>query len=269
MSQTAWHLPDDQLRQYAGLALSPPGLWSVETHLAGCAACRGRLDAVAGSTIARAGWFRMETELDAPVPGPVERLLVRLGVPDHTARLLAAVPALRLSWLAAVALTLGLTAVVAWLSGPMVLLVIAPLLPLLGVSVSFGPRVDPTYEIALVAPMHTGHLLMIRCAAVLCTTTVLSGMASLALPKYGLIVLGWFLPALTLTLVSLVLTPRLGPVAAAGTVGTVWLLLVAVTLLAGVGDVAFAVAAQFSLALAGVPAAVAIIRLRATFERMP
>jgi hypothetical protein len=191
------------------------------------------------------------------------------------------VPALRLSWLAAVALTLALTAVVARVADPLAFLVIAPLLPLVGVSLSFGARVDPTYEIALVAPMHTFHLLMLRCAAVLCTTTVLSGLASLALPTYGLVALGWFLPALTLTLVSLALTPRLGPLVAVATVGTGWVVVIAATLTAGGtgsvtlaadASVVFAGAGQSTVALAGALAAVALIRLRPAFEtyrRMP
>jgi hypothetical protein len=264
---TDWHVPDEELRRYARRALAPPALWSTEAHLAACPGCRERLTAAVDPAAARAGWIRLETELDAPVPGPVERLLLRAGVADHTARLLAATPVLRLSWLAAVASTLALTALVANLADPVVFLVIAPLLPLVGVAASFGPAVDPTYEIALVSPLHTFHLLMLRCVAVVSTTTVLSALASLALPEYGLVALGWFLPALVLTLFSLVLTPRLGPFLAAGAVGAGWLALIASTLGIGAGaSIVFAAVGQCVAALAGALAAVAIVRLRPAFE---
>lgn len=267
MSAIDWHVPDEELRHYSDRALAPPALWSTEAHLAACPGCRERLAATVDPAIARSGWIRLETELDAPVPGPMERLVMRLGVADHTARLLAATPVLRLSWLAAVASTLALTAVVANLANPLVFLVIAPLLPLVGVAVSFGPAVDPTYEIALVSPMHTFHLLMLRCVTVLSATTGLSALASLALPRYGLVALGWFLPALVLTLFSLVLTPRLGPFLAAGAVGAGWLALVASTLGFGAGgSVVFAAFGQSLLALAGALAAVAVVRLRPAFE---
>ena len=86
----------------------------------------------------------------------LESLLVRIGVADHTARLLAATPVLRRSWLAAVALVL-LMAVVATDAGraasPTLFLALAPLLPLAGVALSYGPVLDPTYEMAVVSPL--------------------------------------------------------------------------------------------------------------------
>ena len=97
----------EDLRAYAQGELAPPLLWSADTHLAACARCRARLAAVSDPVALDAGWERLDAELDAPRPGPVEWLLVRLGVADHTARLLAATPALRRSWLAAVAVPPG------------------------------------------------------------------------------------------------------------------------------------------------------------------
>lgn len=261
MRITEWHVPDEELRRYADRAAVPPSLWSTEAHLAACAGCRERLAAAVDPEVVRAGWTRLDTELDAPVPGPVERLIMRIGVSDHTARLLAATPMLRMSWLAAVASTLALTAIVANLAHPLVFLAVAPLLPLAGVAVSFGPRVDPTYEIAVVAPMHTFRLLLLRCAAVLTATTGLSALATLAMPEYGVVALGWFLPALALTLASLTLTPRLGPVVAAGSVGVGWVVLVAST-----GWTAFVPAGQLALAAVAALAAVGLARLRPAFE---
>jgi len=266
MTATEWHVPEAELRRYGERTMAPPVLWSTEAHLAACAACQDRLAELDPQAVA-AGWARLDAELDAPVPGLVERLLTRAGVADHTARLLAATPVLRLSWVTAVVSTLALAALVAHLAHPVVFLATAPLLPLAGVAMSFGPRADPTYEISVVAPMHTFRLLLLRSSAVLAVTTVLSAAATLALPEFGLVALGWFLPALALTLASLALTARLGPVLAAASVALGWIALVTSTLGTGSGgSAAFVPVGQFATAVAGALAAVALARARRAFE---
>jgi hypothetical protein len=271
MSTIRWHVPDGELRRYASGEATPPWLWSTEAHLAICPACRDRLADAVGPDLVTAGWSRLDAELDAPRPGPLESLLVRVGVRAHTARLLAATPVLRLSWLGAVATTLALAATAAHLAQamavPILFLAFAPLLPLVGVAVSFGPGVDPTYELALVAPLHTFRLLLLRCAAVLTTTTVLSAGASLALPGYGLVVLGWLLPALALTLLSLALTPRLGPVAAPALVGVGWAVLLTSTVRFDTGaSMLFTTTGQVSSATGAAVAAIMLLRVRSGFE---
>ncbi|MEV7629263.1 hypothetical protein [Actinoplanes sp. NPDC089786] len=267
MTAAEWHLPDGELRRYGEGTLVPPELWSTEAHLAACAYCRERLAAAAEPQMTAAGWVRLDAELDAPVPGPVERLLVRAGVAEHTARLLAATPVLRLSWLVAVASTLALAALLANLADPVVFLAVAPLLPVGGVALSFGHRVDPTYEITVVAPIHTFRLLLLRCVAVLSTTTVLSAAATLALPDLGLTALGWFLPALALTLLTLAFMARLGPVLAAVLVGLGWVVLVTSTLGAGSGGSSpFVPVGQLALALAGALGALVLARMHRAFE---
>ncbi|GAB3863269.1 hypothetical protein ACFPIJ_54600 [Dactylosporangium cerinum] len=260
----AWHLQDADLHAYAGGGLAGPLLWSVEAHLGACAPCRDQLHACvaqADPQLVEDGWARLDASLDAPVPGPVERLLLLLGVPDHTARLLAATPALRLSWLVAVALTLAMTATIARLADPIVFLAAAPLLTLIGVAVSFGPRIDPTYEMALVAPMQSFRLLLLRCVTVVSANTVLCALASLALPEAGLGAAGWFLPSLALTVLTLLLAPRFGNTAAALAVGAGWACLVAA--LAGA---LFTAAGQGGTALAAVLAAAVLVRRASVFD---
>jgi len=271
MSTVEWHVADDDLRGYAGGSAAPPWLWSTETHLAACAACRARLARHVDPMVIDKGWVRLDVEIYAPTPGPVEAVLIRLGVPASTARLLACTPGLRKSWLAAVAFTLAITAAAARLAQsmavPIPLLAIAPLLPLIGVAISFGPRVDRSYELAVVAPFHTFRLLLLRCVAVLSTTTTLTAVASLALPGYGPVVLGWLVPSLALTLLSLALSPRLGPVAAAFVVGLAWAaLLVSTTRLATGDSVVFTAPGQVALATAAVMAALLVWKTRSGFD---
>ncbi|WP_086784282.1 zf-HC2 domain-containing protein [Streptomyces caniscabiei] len=263
----SWHADDGDLREYAHGTLAAPRLWSVETHLAACADCRAALSAHVPPAEISAGWARLDAALDAPRPGPVESLLVRLGVADHTARLLAATPVLRGSWLGAVVLTLLLAVGVGVAASPLLLLATAPLLPLAGVAVSFGPALDPTYETAVVAPMHTFRLLMVRTVAVLATTTALSALASLALPSFGLAALGWLLPALALTSTGVALTARLGPVLAPVLVGTGWTALVVLSrLLASGTPLPFTAQGQGAAAAVAVLASVLLVAARDRFD---
>lgn len=271
MTPHDWHIPDDDLRAYAAGSVRPPWLWSAEAHLAACPQCRERLADGTDPDALAAGWARLDPELDAPRPGLIETALVRLGVAGHTARLLACTPGVRTSWLAAVAFTLAITAGVARLAQtmtvPILLLAVAPLLPLIGVAISFGPRVDPSYELAVVAPMHTFRLLLLRCAAVLSATTLLTAAASLALPGYGPVVLGWLTPSLALTLLSLAMTPRLGPVRSAILVGLGWAALLGGTVHVSTGQsVLFTTAGQVVLAGAAAVAAMAVWRVRSGFD---
>ncbi|MFF1305601.1 zf-HC2 domain-containing protein [Streptomyces sp. NPDC058307] len=218
-----WHVAEEDLRAYAQGELAAPLLWSADTHLAACAECRGLLAGVSDPVALDAGWERLDAELDAPRPGWFESLLTRVGIADHTARLLAATPVLRRSWLAAVVfLLLATVGAVRTTESPTLFLALAPLLPLAGVALSYGPVLDPTYEMTVVAPTHGFRLLMIRTLAVLVAGLGLNGLATLALPGYGLRALAWLLPALALTATGLALTPRLGPVLAPSLVGGAW-----------------------------------------------
>ncbi|MGC4986329.1 zf-HC2 domain-containing protein [Streptomyces sp. DT193] len=259
-SRTTWHVPEEDLRAYVQGELTAPLLWSADTHLAACARCRETLAAISDPVALDVGWERLDAELDAPRPGPAEWLLIRLGVADHTARLLTASPALRRSWLCAIGALLAMTVVAADAvragTTPILFLALAPLLPLAGVAVSYGPGIDPTYEMAVVSPLHGFRLLMIRTVAVLTVCMGLSGLATLALPSYGLHALAWLLPALALTATGLALTSRLGPVLAPSLVGGGWVGLLAVARATSESDTTLA---PFTAAGQGVSGAVAAL----------
>ncbi|MEU5109894.1 zf-HC2 domain-containing protein [Streptomyces longwoodensis] len=264
-----WHVAEEDLRAYARGELAPPSLWSADTHLTACAQCRARLAGVTEPAVLDAGWERLDAELDAPRPGPFERVLLRLGVADHTARLLTATPILRRSWLLAVLSLLVMTVLVVRVADtPGLFLALAPLLPLAGVALSFGPSLDPTFEMAVVAPLHGFRLLMIRTVAVLTTGLVCNGLATLALPGYGLSALAWLLPALALTATGLALSARLGPVLAPALVGGGWLalLLVATAQADGHTPVPFTAAGQSTAAGLAALATVLLVHSRDRFD---
>lgn len=266
-----WHVAEEDLRAYVRGELAPPLLWSADTHLAGCAQCRSRLTAAADPVALDAGWERLDAELDAPRPGLFERLLTRFGVADHTARLLTATPVLRRSWLLAVMSLLVITVLaVHTVDRPALFLALAPLLPLAGVALSYGASLDPTYEMAVVAPMHGFRLLMIRTVAVLTAGLAFNGLATLALPGYGLLALAWLLPALALTATGLALTPRLGPVLAPALVGGAWLTLLVLTEQHSRGALSpFTAYGQSAAAAVAALAALLLYRSRDRFDARP
>ena len=264
------HFDADLLDRYAQGTLAGPVLWSVEAHLGSCSDCRDALPAVANLGVDRV-WQRIDVAIDLPRPGLIERILLGVGVPEHISRLLASTPALRLSWLGAIAGMLTLGVLTGWantsLQTPLPLLFAVPLAAVAGTSVTYGPGVDPTYEIGLVAPFHTFRLALIRAAAVLFVTIALAGVATIALPDTGFRTAAWLAPALLLTVASLGLSPRLGPVRAAAVVATIWLaaLILTVRLPSGT-SVLFEPAAQLTMLAAAGLGAVAILRTRQQFE---
>ncbi|GAA3822714.1 zf-HC2 domain-containing protein [Streptomyces chiangmaiensis] len=268
---TGWHADTDDLRAYAHGELQAPRLWSVDTHLVACATCRDALAEVGDPLAMHIGWERLDAELDAPRPGAVEGLLMRIGVADHTARLLAATPVLRTSWLGAVLLVLAMTVASVYTSdSPALFLALAPLLPLAGVALSYGPALDPTHELAVVAPLHGFRLLMTRTVAVLVASLGLNGLATLAIPGYGLRALAWLLPALALTATGLALTARLGPVLAPALVSGGWVALLVVAKATANGMLApFTGLGQGAAAAIAVIAAVVLHRVRDRFDASP
>jgi hypothetical protein len=267
----AWHADGALLAAYHDRRLDAAARWSVEAHLTSCAACRLQARALVDPARLRRLRATLIDAVDLPRAGVAERLLVRLGVAGHTARLLAATPALRGSWLLAVAATLAFAVAAARVfPGPdknLVFLCVAPLLPLAGIAAAYGPGVDPTYEIGLAAPLRSFRLLLLRAAAVLGTALPLAALASLALPQLGPGAAGWLLPALGLTASSLALATTVEPLRAIGITAGAWVVVVAVTVLPPApSSVLFAVAGQVGFAaLALLGAGVLLVR-RGRFE---
>jgi hypothetical protein len=265
----SWHVETEMLASYALGTIDEVSGFSVEAHLLSCPVCRERVTALVDRGRLDQVWGEIEELVDAPSRGPVERLLLRLGVSDHLARLLAATPSLTLSWLAAVALALAFAVVAAHESerGLLVFLALAPLLPLAGVAAAYGPGLDPTYEIGLASPLRSFRLLLIRATAVLGTTTLLAAIASLALPQLDWRVAAWLLPALGLTTLSLALATYVSPLWASGALAFLWIALV--TLTATAGDdrfAAFGPPVQLAFLAVSLGAAVVLARRRDAFE---
>jgi hypothetical protein len=264
------HLEHEWLERYARGELDQARSFSVEAHLPACEPCRTAIAGLVDAGRLSRTWDAIDLAIDAPVPGPVERLLRRTGVPDHTARLLALTPSLRPSWLLAVAVVLAFGAVAAdWRgeTGLMAFLLVAPLLPLAGVAVAYGPHVDPAHEVAIAAPAGTLRVLLLRTVAVVVATTTLAAVAAATLPGFEWTAAAWLVPSLGLTLAALGLATSTGAAAACTIVAATWVC--AVLAAWRVEDdplTAFGGFGQLACLLAALAGAALVIARRDTFE---
>ncbi|WP_405857537.1 zf-HC2 domain-containing protein [Streptomyces sp. NBC_00090] len=228
-----WHVTDALALRYAEGAAPETDAWSLEKHVESCSPCAGRVSAAVRAGAAGPALAAVRAELLTSVghrPAPA----VAAGSPlGRWARLWwAAGPALRGSWVVAVALVLGGAFALAYGAGVQGarswLLAVSPVLPLGGVAVSYGRHADPLYEITAATPSGGLRLLLTRTAAVLavCVPLLTAGGALLP-PVAGFPgVAAWLLPGLALTLATLALGSFVGCRAAAATLAGGWLLAV-------------------------------------------
>lgn len=177
-----------------------------------------------------ANWRAITFELDAPVPSWTERVLRRVGFSSATARLVAATPALRRSWAAALiaVVLVGLIAAGDDPSNITAMLVLAPLVPVLGVALAYGPNVDPIHELSLATPMRGLRVLTIRAATVLTVAVAaLAGTVLLSSASNALAFV-WLLPGLALTSLTVALMTTTTPRRSVAIVAAGWLALVLV-----------------------------------------
>ncbi len=173
-----------------------------------------------------ANWRAITIELDAPMPGRMERLLRRAGLPSHVTRLVVATPALRRAWYLAtgLAILIGLAGTDA--SEPrddlFGLLLVAPLVPVLGVALAYGAEADPAHEMTLATPMRGLRLVLTRAAAVLAFSTFWLTIAAILAPGRQPMAFAWLLPALGLTSATVALMSAIRPRLAAGITAATW-----------------------------------------------
>ncbi len=220
-----------------------------------------------------ANWLAITAELDTPKASVVERLLGRTGLSSGTVRLMAGTPALRRAWFAALA-----TAIVVGLSAAdsndprssmFVFLVIAPLVPLLGVALAYGVRADPAHEITLATPMSGLRLILLRSAVVLGVSAVVLGLASLLGPSPALMAGAWLLPALGLTALNLVLMTMMVPHRASLAAAMLWLgTLVVVDVSSTDKLAAFSPTAQLVAVLLAAGSLAIVFSRRQAFDRL-
>lgn len=263
-----WHLDDATLARYGGGLTTAAVAASAEAHLTVCAPCRARLAPSLAQDRLDTIWEQVQCRVDGTSRSLPERALVRLGVSDSSARLLAATPSLTTAWLsaisAAVAFSVAAASSATW--GLWFFLTVAPMLPVAGVAAAYGRDADPAHELAVASPFSLFRLLLLRALVVIGATMAVTLLGGLLLAGSGWRMAAWLLPALALSTTTLALSARVRPVWAGAGVLTGWVGLVLVAYnLEGDRLAAFDSTGQLLSAAVAILAVLALVRQRAAF----
>ena len=227
---TTWHASDATLREWVDGTAGALASASVEQHVEHCATCRATVaDLVPAATI-EPGWEPILAAVELPQPSLLERGLDRLGVRPSDTLVISTAPVLRTAWVAALIamLSFALLASLAGGDGALVLfLAIAPLIPVAGVAIAYGPAADPSYETVLVTPYPMIRLVLLRTIAVLVTSVPLTIGAGLLLPVSSGTAVAWLLPAAGFIAAVLTASAWVDPEHAAVTIALGWVAAVA------------------------------------------
>ncbi|HET7349301.1 MAG TPA: zf-HC2 domain-containing protein [Marmoricola sp.] len=222
---TTWHADDDLLAAYVAGELDPIGGASVEQHLTRCAECRVRIRPLVDVPALDRTWLAIRDTVQSPVlPLPI-RVARRLGLPEPTSVLLAATASLRTAWLASAVVALAFAVLAAaWSSDGVIapFLLVAPLIPVLGVAAAYGPHEDPLESLVVTAPYGRTRLILLRTLAVLASALPVAVPLGFLLPGPVWLAVAWLGPALALVPVLLALASFVGPRAAGATVAIGW-----------------------------------------------
>jgi hypothetical protein len=240
MTGRPWHVPDAVLAGYANDDLTELDSWSVESHVMACARCRTRLTGAVRGTAAGAVVTEVAARLRrSGVPfgrssAPWRRGLV---LPVRSA------PALRapflLSVLCALLGALLLDVLTAPTGAGLGMIVVAPVLPLIGAALAYGPGLDPTYETSLATARGGLPLLLWRTVAVLLVCVPAAVGLGLLAGRPGPAL--WVVPCLALTLCTLAAGTVMPLPVAASVLGGCWAAAVVAVYLGGHVTVLFTV----------------------------
>ena len=225
MTTRTWHADPDLLAAYVAGALDAIHAASVEQHLTLCAECRAHVRPLVPAPALDRAWAGVRDAIESPpLPLPA-RLARRLGVGDHTAVLLGATASLRTAWLvgAFVALAFAVLAA-AWTSKGSIapFLLVAPLVPVIGVAAAYGPHEDPLESLVATAPYGRTRLIWVRTLAVLVSVLPVAVALGFLLPGPQWLAVAWLGPALALVPVLLALSSFVGPRAGIAVVAIAW-----------------------------------------------
>lgn len=223
---TSWHADEQLLAAYVDRRLDAVLSASVEQHLDSCASCRSSIRPLTDLPAVDLAWDGIRTSIESPRHPWLVRQAQRLGLPEPTAVLLAATVALRTAWLASAFVTLGFAAVTSQFAQSGTLwpyLLLAPLIPVLGVAASYGPADDPFEALAVTTAYGRTRLILIRTLAVVAVTVPVCCLMGLFLPGPAWVAAAWLGPAAAMIPLLLALSSFIGPRLAAGLIAIGWI----------------------------------------------
>lgn len=221
----SWHTDPGVLSRWNDGTVDMAVAASVEQHLLTCESCRAKLAQKVDPAALDVAWTGIRAGIEARAPSTAAKLLRKVGVHESESVVFLAAPSLRTAWSSGVALTLLFVAAATLSSGDGALslfLLVAPLVPVAGVALAYGPANDPLYELGTVAPYNTAKVAMLRVCAVGLTSLPLALAIGLLLPGSPWLAASWLLPALAFTTAVLVASTWTDPHAAATSIALGW-----------------------------------------------
>jgi hypothetical protein len=232
------HLELPVLSLYSEGRLSDSASLSIEAHFLDCPTCRSLASQTTDPRRREEIWTGVTEALQQP--RTTERVLALFGIPEHLSRLLVMTPSVRGSWFLSMLAVLAMSAVVApnmFGGGPLLFLILAPLVPVIGIAVCFGPPLDPVREIGLASPTGGFRLTLIRASAVLVASIGVVFVPATFIQDLRVMVV-WLLPGLILTVLTLLASTVMLPAWSAVTVSMLWVSTVSFIELASVTPLA-------------------------------
>ncbi|MGI5456476.1 zf-HC2 domain-containing protein [Streptomyces sp. CA-249302] len=229
MEHASVRIIDGYVRGGADDSLAADEVWALEAHLETCGVCRDRLSAVVAAQVPDVTalvdtvWSGLEPQLGAVAPVSRRR--------HRSVRLSGWLTPVMAPWLAMV-LSVTLLALLLDLADTgtgfgtgfgfghvSLVLLLAPVLPVLGVAASWSRGLDPAYELTASAPRAGLHLVLRRTASVLAVVVpalLVAGWVT------GVTAAQWLLPCLAFTSATLALGGVVGVTRAAASLVAVW-----------------------------------------------
>jgi Putative zinc-finger len=264
---TPWHTDETILAAYAEGRLDRARSASVEQHLTGCARCRAAVAPHADHGLLARVWADTVDVVDRPRVSPFERVLVAAGLSETSARLAIGASAARRAWVIGCVVVAVFAIVARDAEGRLatMFLSVAPLVPLTGVALAYGPGSFPMHDVVAAAPYPRVRLVLLRCLPVLPMTALLLVLGGLVLPESAVAAL-WVLPGLALAALSLAAEPLVGAATSIAGLAVLWFGFVAsVRITSGSVLTAFGPAVQLlSLVIVLAVAAAAVLGDRRT-----
>ncbi len=223
----SWHASTELLEAYVAGDLASAPMASVEAHVGACDRCRGLTTPLADRARLQQNFTEIIDRVGMLRRNPLERWLSRLGVPERVVRVVSVSPADRTPWSFGVLVALLVAAALGGADADgrtmYLLLTVAPLLPLLGVTMSATMRSDPLRELTRSTPMPQLSLIVSRCLVVLVPAAGFSLVLALLVPSWGWEPALWLAPALSLSAGSLALSTWLPIQRVAIALASVWI----------------------------------------------
>lgn len=229
-----WHVEPGVLVAYLARSLDGVGRASVEAHVVRCARCRAEVARVSGtglgSTDFDALWDRIETAVETRHSSGITRRLGRLGIREPDAVVLRETAAQAAQWTVATTVVLALAALAAALGrhdgARLAFLILAPLLPPLGVAASYRLTPPSTALLEATVPYSPARLLLWRTAYVVATAVPAAVAFGAVVPGQAWLAVSWLLPGAACVSLVLLAATWVDPLVPAAAVATGWTALV-------------------------------------------